>query len=537
MVYYGVVSKGCERCRRRKVKCDQRKPACLKCEKSKVECPGYRDLDKVLFRDESERIIRKARQLDQPQPGSVLHVAPGSFRNSIHHSTKEQRSQLRPGLAQEITPEPSSGPENDGLILGHSSPTPSPPALYISCPPSQPVDKLGVSFYFAKYTFNEAPFGGEYHDWLAQSYSEDGSVLQAAIDAVGMAGISNVSYAPRVASRSKERYAKAIAAVNKALRDPVQVVADSTLMAVILLGLYETVNFATSDRYSYWIAHVKGATALLELRGPEQFTRKRGGLLYILIRSQILSACLQQHMAVPHALVRATCQFQTSIIRQQWQRNNVASQASMCEISFRIINLAAAFANREITDVRIVQSKALDIDNDLQAWKARAPSMWGYTAIDASDAVNGAFFDTNVHVYPNLWIAETMNNWRVVRILISKLIIQAEDCSDAPDVKKKAAYLSTITKLSTDICISVSSFTGTPRIISLIRPLYAVALEELNTRRVRLFAIEQLRNIGHCVGMRQTDLLATTVAKTFDENPKDSLTGLTLFTIPLIPFC
>ncbi|KAH7176826.1 hypothetical protein EDB81DRAFT_50387 [Dactylonectria macrodidyma] len=537
MVYYGVVSKGCERCRRRKVKCDQRKPACLKCEKSKVECPGYRDLDNVLFRDESERIIRKVRQLDQPQSGSVNYITPGSSSHSTNHSTKNRCSQAQPGLAQEIISEPSSQPENDGLVLRRSSPASYSSALYICGPLSQPVNKLGVSFFFAKYTFNEAPFGGEYHDWLAQSYSEDGSVLHAAIDAVGMSGVSNVSYAPRVASRSKERYAKAIAAVNTALRDPVQVVADSTLMAVILLGLYETVNFATSDRYSYWVAHVKGATALLELRGPKQFTRKLGGLLYILIRSQILSACLQQHMAVPHALVRATCQFQTSIIRQQWQRNNVASQASMCEISFRIINLAAAFAKREITDIPTVQSKALDIDNDLQAWKARAPSMWGYTAIDASDAVNGAFFDTNVHVYPNLWIAETMNNWRVVRILISKLIIQAEDCSDSPDMKKKAAYLSTITKLSTDICISVSSFTGTPRIISLIRPLYVVALEELNTRDLRLFAIEQLRNIGHCVGMRQTDLLATTVAKTIDESPRDILTGPTLFTIPLIPFC
>lgn len=101
------------------------------------------------------------------------------------------------------------------------------------------MNNLGASFFFTKYTFNEVPFCGDYHDWLTQSYFNDGSVLQAAIEAVGMAGISNVSFAPYVASRAKEQYCKAVTAVNLALSDPVQAVADSTLMAVILLGLFE----------------------------------------------------------------------------------------------------------------------------------------------------------------------------------------------------------------------------------------------------------------------------------------------------------
>lgn len=67
----------------------------------------------------------------------------------------------------------------------------------------------------------------------------------------------------------------------------------------ILLTLIQTVNFETSDRYDYWAAHVKGATALLALRGQEQFTRKRGGLLYILIRSQIVSLI---HEIPPYSL-------------------------------------------------------------------------------------------------------------------------------------------------------------------------------------------------------------------------------------------
>ncbi|KAH7007070.1 hypothetical protein EDB80DRAFT_718179 [Ilyonectria destructans] len=506
MGYYGVVSKGCERCRRRKVKCDQRKPACLKCQKSKIQCPGYRDLDQVLFRDESERIIRKARQLDLPQPA----------------------------LAQEVIAT-SNYLLKSGLATGCEPPQTSPP-LGISYPPSQPVNNLGASFFFTKYTFNEVPFCGDYHDWLTQSYFNDGSVLQAAIEAVGMAGISNVSYAPNVASRAKEQYCKAVTAVNLALGDPVQAAADSTLMAVILLGLFETVNFETLDRYDYWAAHVKGATALLALRGQEQFTRKRGGLLYILIRSQIISACTQQHMPVPQALVQATRDFQDSIIRQQWQRSNVASRGSVCQISFRIVNLGAVFANREITDLDVIRDMALEIDRDLEAWREGAPSGWAYTRIDASETNPGTFFDTHIHVYPSLWIAEAWNNWRALRIVVNKIIYQCETCSDASCDARQSVALSTIQELSTDMCISISSFMGTPRILSLIRPLFVVALEELNTRSIRGFAVEQLRSIGESVGIRQAGLLATTISKTLDESPRSCVPLPNLFTIPLIPF-
>lgn len=121
-----------------------------------------------------------------------------------------------------------------------------------------------------------------------------------------MAGISNISDAPEVASKSKRQYGRALAALNQALNDPTQALADTTLMAVILLGLYEVdwasrldvqihfltciqmVNFDGRGRYGHWAAHINGATALLELRGQEEFTQ-RGALLYLLIRSQIVS--------------------------------------------------------------------------------------------------------------------------------------------------------------------------------------------------------------------------------------------------------
>lgn len=60
MVYRGKPSLGCELCRRRKIRCDQTRPACGQCIKHGVDCPGYRDLGTSNFLDESQAVIRRA---------------------------------------------------------------------------------------------------------------------------------------------------------------------------------------------------------------------------------------------------------------------------------------------------------------------------------------------------------------------------------------------------------------------------------------------------------------------------------------------
>ncbi|KAF4493379.1 Arginine metabolism regulation II [Fusarium agapanthi] len=41
MVFPGTLSRGCSRCRKRKIKCDGRRPGCRRCELYKAPCPGY----------------------------------------------------------------------------------------------------------------------------------------------------------------------------------------------------------------------------------------------------------------------------------------------------------------------------------------------------------------------------------------------------------------------------------------------------------------------------------------------------------------
>jgi hypothetical protein len=45
-----------------------------------------------------------------------------------------------------------------------------------------------------------------------------------------------------------------------------------------------------AGHYQSWSAHIDGATALLQLRGQEQFNYERGGQLFSQLRSQVVSA-------------------------------------------------------------------------------------------------------------------------------------------------------------------------------------------------------------------------------------------------------
>ena len=173
-----------------------------------------------MFRDESERVIRKARQSAR-NARQIEHSGSISTQDGLTSSPSSAKSG---GVWFDIYP-----------IISSQSP------VSIFYPLCQPISELGANFFVTKYSLNEPPFSTDYHDWLTRSYFEDGpnDVLRASIEAVGMAGIANVFHTPQVASKSKQRYCEALAALRQALDDPVQAIADTTFLAVILLGLFE----------------------------------------------------------------------------------------------------------------------------------------------------------------------------------------------------------------------------------------------------------------------------------------------------------
>ena len=257
-------------------------------------------------------------------------------------------------------------------------------------------------------------------------------------------------------------------------------------------------------------------------------------------------------MFVPPGLVRSTYNFETSGIRQQWKRRNIASPASICALSFRIVNLRAAFKTGEMTDPQLIRETALEIDSDLEIWKAGVPHSWRYATVEDPNSDPITCFEGKRHIYPNLWIADAWNNWRSLRILVNQIILQNELRTDMSAIAERA--IETIRHFSTELCISISSFKDSPRkyynvfpvlvcanylyslgIVSFIRSLYVVSMERQNPQGVRSFALVQLRRIDASMGIRVAGLLAETGSKRIDSCSGYFIEKPLGCMIPLIP--
>ncbi|KAF4892029.1 hypothetical protein CGCF415_v001707 [Colletotrichum fructicola] len=496
MVYYGALSKGCQRCRKRKVKacailnptipqrkCDQQRPGCLKCEKGKTQCPGYRDLADVLFRDERQRIKNRFHKSPEPERDETL----------LDIQLHDVCTGTDVGLTDFVRTAISSGTISTSL--------------------GQTLEDRAANFFFAYYTTTGPPFGDTYQEWLAQTYLEavPSNVVRAAVQAVGMAAISNVHNAPDVIIQAKERYCQALNATNLALRDPTLVAADSTLMAILLLGLFEarqTVTFENWRDYQTWATHIEGATALLQVRGQEQFSRELGIQLYMQFRNQILQACIQRGARVPAALVEVTTEFESSRLGMRYVNNRPGSLAL---IGFRIVNLRADIKSQRITDPDAICQIILDIKSDLQAWAALQTHR-AYYVTEVIEPRTGTYFNGKRHVYTSVWGAQVWNNWRSLGILANEILLNYVDQQNAYNESLKEAMrfeaFSAIRNLSTDICISTTDLSGSPRASTMIWPLYIVSQEEMNSAAVRSWAADHLHGIKVSLGIKQAAVLA-----------------------------
>lgn len=134
MVNTGHPSRACKLCRARRIKCDETKPHCIKCRKSKRQCPGYRDPFEINLRDETQSTIRKAKAAaaqrrtsrqderetsSDESPTKSTHSASGSFargRGSPHASD---------GSWETLTQSAWSSPSSQVASLNRSSRSPT----------------------------------------------------------------------------------------------------------------------------------------------------------------------------------------------------------------------------------------------------------------------------------------------------------------------------------------------------------------------------------------------------------------------------
>jgi hypothetical protein len=113
------------------------------------------------------------------------------------------------------------------------------PAL--TAAPVVPAEVQGDCFFFRNYILDDKTFPNGYFSYLPSFCSKlpADNPVTSLVTSLGMAVLANTRNSPAMRTTAIAKYAAAIRSMNAALQDPVQASSNSTLIIVVLLGLYE----------------------------------------------------------------------------------------------------------------------------------------------------------------------------------------------------------------------------------------------------------------------------------------------------------
>ena len=266
MVYQGKPSAGCQNCRKRKIKvrsrsgfiqatrslllkprltfgqCDEAVPACSQCINTKRECPGYIARFDLVLRDQTKAVRRKAQRKKQLQDeASKLPSPPQSA--SSEEAASTTWAIVNPG--------------KDAA----STVTKDIPRMFNDFPEQQAICAFFLDFVLLPR-----------HPDTTQGHLEHLLPLYANTSAGSPLSLATSSVALMISGSSPNRrndqqlgrtiFGKALKKTSAAIRNPAESMKDETLMAVLLLGLFEVCSTLP--------AHVRnlGPGSLLALTKP-----------------------------------------------------------------------------------------------------------------------------------------------------------------------------------------------------------------------------------------------------------------------------
>lgn len=324
----------------------------------------------------------------------------------------------------------------------------------------QPVEVRALSFFLSNY------IQGSNFEYLASfytSHSDREEQLSASIEAVGLVSLSIELESFELLERARERYINAIRAMNTALRDPVSVRKDSTLLAVLLLSLYELMTCTTESTMCLWESHIKGAMALIWLRGRQQMQSQLG--LKILNQASA-GAAISAHRSkaeVPPEII--------SLVAHGLQYAHKDDPSwSFRIISIRSANLRAAIKTGTLFDSDSIIAAAMGLDHDFVAWSRTLPPSWQFECHFVEECDPAVVYEGCYHLYSTHGMAQGMNAWRLNRLQLNELIWEQNLRQHySPFRSRDHATLmreieSTITGLCSDICATVPQYVELPAV-------------------------------------------------------------------------
>ncbi|TVY89141.1 hypothetical protein LAWI1_G004418 [Lachnellula willkommii] len=489
------------------------------------ENTSYRDQLDLIFRDESEAVIgkakgkgkattkakasSKAKQKQRPSSNSPSSISSSDNWNPPADGDQEY---LKKELAELVLE-----PKMHGGFVQEMVPFGS-----FSLPPKTSLEYRAQAFFYSKSPLWLRNF--ELLGALCSQTNADEHLL-ASMSAVGLASLSNTLHTPELLTRSRKDYVTALRLTNAALRSPTEVTKDSTLFSVMILSIYETVTGTNERSLSAWTEHVNGATALVKLRGLEQFETDAGQRMFLQVLGYIMLSCIQRTIPMPEHMIELR-----NIAAKHMDTRKTAWRSAGIIIDFTIFR--AGIRDSRIVGPRNVVNGALEIDKRFAEVFSRVPKEFRYETI-YTDENPDLVWNGMYHIYSEHWSAQIWNGTRTCRILLGEtirdqLITDAKSLAPSFSPEENEAIMRDSTVVSMqcqrDILASVPQHTSAqdstePALMLtgsrgnfILWPLYLVGVMDLSSDEVRAWVSQRLCGIGDVGGINQARLLGEFIA-------------------------
>lgn len=383
------------------VQCDQKRPSCSQCIRSGKQCYGYRDALTTMFKDETAVVARKAKKRYEAlafhaQQGVEPIGSQTSEASSYHDYWADSESYSLRGSPRTVT-----------RYL-------TPESMTREITPS--IEDQAFAFFISNHVSVPTRVPRGQYEWVLEALSEPGceEVLRSSVNAASLAGFATSTKNSVVMAKAHSAYGSALRMANKALRVEDTAVKDSTLIAVIMLGLYENFMYHDMRSIQAWAKHVQGASALLNLRGKRQFESDRARRMFHHIYGIILLVSLESGQVIPAGIqdLYDYCNQSSdyAVHGRQWTTR-------LTNFMHNTINL-----NRDTkSDPVTLVTTAVNLDRELDRIKALMPAIWKYETVQLQQPSAYAY-GTFYHIYMDSWIAQMWNNLRSCRMYLYRVI-------------------------------------------------------------------------------------------------------------------
>ncbi|MCJ1250290.1 hypothetical protein MMC30_007516 [Trapelia coarctata] len=301
--------------------------------------------------------------------------------------------------------------------------------------------------------------------------ADSDSPLLASTSATALACFSKTPGRKMLMSQARKMYVSAVALTQKAISDPVEVKSDVTLMAVMLLGLFESFT-ANEDTSESWGHHTDGAVAIVKHRGKEMLSNPVSAKLFCDVRTQMIIGQVARCKPVEQIFY----EFNDWKILPEDDCLGFANRLTIITMQVPALRATAIRILRGpmnwtiAREIVTLKEDAERVDRELAAWSLEVPDLWKFRELDrferTDDPNTAEFHPGPIHCYNDIWTARKWNIYRSYRILCQAIIlnclerlIPTSTIASTDEYRRTAAISRSMVD---DICASVPFHLGFP---------------------------------------------------------------------------